>query len=178
MNLEKSRRWLWWAVWHAAAFGVVGAIIGFASQGTATEALRMALSLMVWGVFVRIVAVWHITWSVNSVSHVFGYQNYKDTHDHSKNNWLVALIAVGEGWHNNHHADPASASNQHKWWELDVTYWNIKLLEKMGLATRVIKPRHVRHAERDAKRAAGAPAALVEAKPGPAAADHAAAYEA
>lgn len=165
MKLEKSRGWLWFVVAHAAVFALVGAAIGFATEGTAIEAARVAASLVVWGVFLRIVAVWHITWSVNSVTHTFGYQNHQ-TGDHSKNNWLVALLAVGEGWHNNHHADPASASNQHRWWELDVTYWNIKLLERMGLATRVIRPRHVRHAERDARRAAEHHAdSAVEPKP-------------
>ena len=64
---------------------------------------------------------------------------------------------MGEGWHNNHHHDPASASNQHRWWQIDVTYMQIRALEMLGLATDVIRPRHLRHAERDAKAAASAP---------------------
>ena len=58
------------------------------------------------------------------------------------------LVAMGEGWHNNHHHDPASASVQHRWWEVDVTYYIILLLERLGLATQVIRARHVRHAGR------------------------------
>lgn len=106
-------------------------------------ATQFAASITVWGVLARTVVVWHITWSVNSLGHVFGYRNYS-TNENSKNNWLVALLASGEGWHNNHHHDPASASVQHKWWEMDVTYYQILVLEKLGLAKDVIRPRHVR----------------------------------
>ena len=87
--------------------------------------------------------------SVNSLTHLFGYSNY-DIDDHSRNNWLVALLTVGEGWHNNHHYDPASASNQHRWWELDLTYYEIKLLEKLGLATDVMPPKFRRRERRAA----------------------------
>src|SRR5690606_11632778 len=126
MRLEKSYRWLWFFAAHAALFAAVGFAIGWAAAGPG-ERLRMGASLLVWGVFARVVAVWHITWSVNSLTHAFGYKNH-ETDDHSRNNWLVALVAVGEGWHNNHHADPASASNRHRWWEIDLTYLNIWLL--------------------------------------------------
>ena len=115
--------------------------------------LQFGTSLLVWGALVRTVVVWHITWSVNSLSHLFGYKNH-DTDDHSTNNWLVALLTVGEGWHNNHHHDPASASNQHRWWEFDITYYEIKLLEKLGLASKVIPPRHIRRKRSEARRAA------------------------
>ena len=79
---------------------------------------------------------------MNSLSHLFGYRNY-ETNDHSRNNWFVAIITGGEGWHNNHHHDPASASVQHRWWELDPNYYIIKSLERVGLATHV-KPRQRR----------------------------------
>ena len=125
----------------AVFFGVGGAI-GWIAGGPA-EGLQFGLSLLVWGVFVRTVIVWHITWSVNSLTHLFGYMNY-DNGDHSRNNWFVSLISVGEGWHNNHHQDPASGCNQHRWWELDLTYYELKLLELLGLATNVILPRHRR----------------------------------
>ena len=128
---------------HAFLFYLVGAAIGFALSGTLLGSVQMGLSLLVWGVIVRTVAVWHITWSVNSLTHLFGYRSYQ-TKDNSRNNWLVALLAVGEGWHNNHHHDPASATVQHRWWEIDPTYYGIKLLEKLGLATEVIEPRHRR----------------------------------
>lgn len=161
MKMEKSEAWLLFVLAHALLFMVagfaIGAVAGGALGGVESslwlgEAWRMSLSLLVWGVFVRIVAVWHITWSVNSVTHAFGYRNHETTDD-SRNNWLVALLAVGEGWHNNHHADPASACNRHRWWELDLTWLNIKLLEKLGLAKKIVPPKHVRHAGRDEGRA-------------------------
>lgn len=116
------------------------------SSGNQSDALQLGLSLVVWGVYVRVVAVWHITWSVNSLSHMFGYQNY-ETGELSKNNWFVALLTVGEGWHNNHHEDPSAASVQHRWWEIDISYYEIRILEKLGLASDIILPRHLRRKE-------------------------------
>ncbi|MGN6133409.1 MAG: acyl-CoA desaturase, partial [Aureliella sp.] len=72
------------------------------------------------------------------------------TGERSRNNWFVALITVGEGWHNNHHEDPSAASVQHRWWELDISYYEIKLLEKLGLASDIIVPRHLRRTSRPA----------------------------
>ena len=82
--------------------------------------MQFGASLFVWGGPARTVFVWHTTWSVNSPSHIWGYQNYA-TPDDSRNNALVGLLAAGEGWHNNHHADPTSARHGHKWWEFDVS---------------------------------------------------------
>jgi fatty-acid desaturase len=101
--------------------------------------LQFALSLLVWGVILRTVYVWHITWAVNSLSHLFGYRTY-ETGEQSRNNWFVAFITGGEGWHNNHHHDPTSASVQHRWWELDLNFYFIKGLEWLGLATQVVSP--------------------------------------
>ena len=70
---------------------------------------------------------------MNSLAHIWGYRSY-ETAENSRNNWFVALVSNGEGWHNNHHADQRSASHGHRWWELDVTYLTIVLLEKLGLA--------------------------------------------
>jgi stearoyl-CoA desaturase (delta-9 desaturase) len=72
------------------------------------------------------------------LGHVFGYQNY-ETGDSSRNNVLFALISNGDGWHNNHHAFQNCAAHGHKWWEFDVTYATIRILEMLGLATRVVK---------------------------------------
>jgi len=96
-------------------------------------------SFVIWGIFVRTVLVWHSTWSVNSFAHVWGYTNYK-TNDNSKNNWIVALLTFGEGWHSNHHAFQTSARHGIKWWEYDITFYIIKLLESIGLATSVKIP--------------------------------------
>src|SRR5262249_10112114 len=81
--------------------------------------------------------VWHITWSVNSVTHLWGYRNY-ETGENSRNNWFVGLVSNGEGWHNNHHAQPRCAAHGHKWWEFDVTWITIWVLKKSGLAWNVI----------------------------------------
>lgn len=90
-------------------------------------------SFVVWGVFVRLVAVYHTTWLVNSATHKFGYRTF-ESKDLSTNCWWVALIAYGEGWHNNHHANPQSARHGLAWWEVDATWMAIKTLEFFGLA--------------------------------------------
>ncbi len=136
---------LWIYLAHAAVFAAAGLLVGRWAGGTWSHGIQLAASWVAWGVFLRTVLVWHITWSVNSLTHLFGYRTYA-TNEDSRNNWLVALLAMGEGWHNNHHHDPASASVQHSWWEFDVTYYVILLLERIGLATDVIQPRHVRRA--------------------------------
>ena len=96
-----------------------------------------AWSFVVWGMFVRMVWVYHITWAVNSATHMWGYRNYETTDD-SKNLWWVGLLAWGEGWHNNHHAYQRMARHGHKWWEIDLTYYSIWRLEKLGLAWNVV----------------------------------------
>jgi fatty-acid desaturase len=101
--------------------------------------VQFGLSLLIWGVFVRTVATWHITWSINSVTHLWGYRNY-DTRDSSRNNLVMGFLANGEGWHNNHHAHPSSARHGHKWWEFDIGWLTIRLLMLLGLATKVVLP--------------------------------------
>jgi stearoyl-CoA desaturase (delta-9 desaturase) len=133
---------------HAALFFLFGLATGWIASGQALAGLQFGLSLLIWGVAARTVYVWHITWAVNSLSHIFGYRNY-ETDEESRNNWFVALITGGEGWHNNHHHDPASASVQHRWWEFDLNYYIIKLLEWAGLATHVVPPQHIRRAARN-----------------------------
>ena len=122
---------------HALAiFGIGCAVGAYLEVGV----LQMGLSWLVWGVFVRTVLVWHVTWSINSFTHLFGYRTYKSGDD-SRNNWLFGLLAFGEGWHNNHHADQRSATNHHRWWEVDVTYYMIRLLSCVGLASNIITPK-------------------------------------
>ena len=98
-------------------------------------------SMIVWGMFVRLFFVLHSTWFVNSASHMWGYRNYETTDD-SRNNWWVALITYGEGWHNNHHAYPRMARHGHKWWEIDMTFMTIKLMEKLGMAWDIVDHQH------------------------------------
>lgn len=101
--------------------------------------LAGGLEWMLWGGFVRTVATWHIMWFVNSASHMWGYRNY-ETNDQTVNCWWVGLLAAGEGWHNNHHANPSCAAHGHKWWELDLTFQFIRGLEFAGLAKHVKRP--------------------------------------
>ncbi len=122
-----------------AVFFLAGLSADLLSGAGLAAASQFGASVLLWGVFVRIVLVWHITWSVNSLSHLFGYQNY-ETGEKSRNNWLVAILTSGEGWHNNHHADPRSARHGHRWWEIDLIYGFVRGLEMVGLATHVCKP--------------------------------------
>jgi stearoyl-CoA desaturase (delta-9 desaturase) len=85
-----------------------------------------------WGFFVSTVILYHFTFLVNSAAHTMGRRRY-DTDDESRNNWWVALLTLGEGWHNNHHRFPSSERQGFYWWELDVTHYILRGLEKLGL---------------------------------------------
>jgi stearoyl-CoA desaturase (delta-9 desaturase) len=139
-NVQRPRIWRFIHAVQWSSFLVAGLAVGAFASGTWLGAVQVGLSWLVWGVFVRTVAVWHITWSVNSFTHVWGYRNF-ETRDDSRNNWVVGLISNGEGWHNNHHAQPRSAAHGMRWWELDVSYLTIRLLEMVGLAWDVVRPR-------------------------------------
>ncbi|MBV9124283.1 MAG: fatty acid desaturase [Planctomycetes bacterium] len=138
-----------------AAFLGGGALVGALTTWSLWGAIQLALSWLVWGVFLRTVAVWHITWSVNSVTHLWGYRNF-DTRDDSRNNWLVGLVSNGEGWHNNHHAEPRCAAHGQRWWELDVSYLTIRAWEMVGLASDVVRPRRRRTLEQPEEQRAAA----------------------
>ncbi|HMP05556.1 MAG TPA: fatty acid desaturase [Lacipirellulaceae bacterium] len=140
MKLERSGNWCWVYLASILVFFGAGYAVGALVDGTAMAGLQFGASLVVWGVFVRTVLTWHITWSVNSVTHVWGYQNY-DTGDNSRNNFLVGLWSNGEGWHNNHHADQRAAAHGHKWWEFDLTWLTIRALQRLGLVKNVVLPR-------------------------------------
>ncbi len=99
----------------------------------------LGLSWLVWGMFVRTSLVHHATWLVNSATHLWGYRSHQ-TRDDSTNLWWVALLTLGEGWHNNHHAFPRSARHGLRWWEVDVTYWLIRALSWVGLAKQIHVP--------------------------------------
>jgi len=89
--------------------------------------------MVLWGIFVRTTLTWHVTWFVNSATHVWGYQRFKSG-DGSRNNWWVALLSFGEGWHNNHHAHAASARHGLTWYEFDLNWIVIRTLELLGVA--------------------------------------------
>ena len=148
--LERNWRWVYvvlasWVVFFAA--GVLGASLAGRAM---PEALRVGVSVLVWGVFVRIgPGLAHHTGRWRTRSHMSGgYQRY-DTGDASRNNLFVGYVSNGEGWHNNHHADPRSARHGHAWWELDVTWLTIRLLGALGLARRIATPRSGLVARRD-----------------------------
>ena len=111
-----------WLVWinlsQMPLFFGVGFAVAWLSGQSPEAAAQTGLGIMMFGVFVRTVLVWHITWAVNSVTHLWGYRNY-ETDEDSRNNLVVGLISNGEGWHNNHHADPRSARHGHRWWKMD-----------------------------------------------------------
>ena len=137
-KLEQNFRWvrvvlISWLVFFATAL-LVELVLG----GSALEAIQFGFSVLIWGVFVRTVLVWHITWSVNSVTHMWGYRNY-ETDESSRNNLIIGFLSNGEGWHNNHHAAPRSARFGHRWWELDVTWLTIRLLSALGLARKIVR---------------------------------------
>lgn len=96
-------------------------------------------SFVVYGVFVRVVLLWHTTWLINSATHLIGNRTF-ETEDGSRNLWWVALLTFGEGWHNNHHAHPKVAKAGWKWWQVDVTWWAIQSLKILGLAQKVVMP--------------------------------------
>jgi sn-1 stearoyl-lipid 9-desaturase len=121
---------------HFFSLYLVSGILFFL-VGTWLAGWQIGLSLVFWGWILRIVYFWHITWLVNSATHYWGYQTFPSI-DKSRNNWWVALLTFGEGWHNNHHAYPRSARMGLAWYELDVTYWIINLLERAGLAMKVV----------------------------------------
>ena len=158
---------------HVILYYVVGFIAGTFIDGSLYAGFLFGMSLMIWGAFVRTVLVWHITWSVNSLTHIFGYRTY-ETNEGSRNNLFVTLLTFGEGWHNNHHHDQTSASTWHRWWEVDMNFVMIRMLEKVGLARNVILPKHIRAARitqrrenRRGERMAVHPAATLERSPRP-----------
>ena len=88
---------------------------------------------LLWGGLVRIFLTHHATWSINSVCHTFGSREFR-SNDHSRNNFVCAMLTFGEGWHNNHHAFPTSARHGLRWWQIDGSWITIRLMEKLGLA--------------------------------------------
>jgi len=93
-------------------------------------------SMVLWGVFARVVFGWHSTWLVNSATHFWGERRF-ETKDDSTNNWIIALLTFGEGWHNNHHAQPTSARHGLRWYEFDMNWLTIRLFEKFGWAKEI-----------------------------------------
>jgi stearoyl-CoA desaturase (delta-9 desaturase) len=126
--------------WFAFSTVLLPAFWGWAFGGTAA----ILSTVMVAG-FLRMMVGMHAIVLVNSIGHVNGYQRFKSPHS-AKNNWFIALITLGEGWHSNHHTYPNAASTSMAWYEIDITGLLISLLEKIGLVWNVrrLPPAHIR----------------------------------
>ena len=110
-----------------ACFGL-GVLLQTYAPGLGTSGSQM----LIWGFFVSTVLLGHSTFTINSLSHLFGKRRYV-TGDDSRNNWFLALLTFGEGWHNNHHHYPTATRQGFYWWEIDITYYGLFLLSKLGL---------------------------------------------
>ena len=125
-DLAKDRFYVLLSKYHWVPLTTLGAVL-LAIGG---------LPWVLWGIFLRVTLGLHATWLVNSATHLWGSRRF-ETRDDSRNNWWVALLTGGEGWHNNHHAHPVSARHGLTWYEVDPNYYGIWLLKKLGLAKQV-----------------------------------------
>jgi stearoyl-CoA desaturase (delta-9 desaturase) len=125
-DLAKDRFYVWLNNYHWVPTFALAPLL-FAIGG---------LALVLWGVFFRVVFGLHATWLVNSATHMWGRRRFA-TRDNSRNNWWVALMTFGEGWHNNHHAHPTSARHGLAWYEFDPSWIQIKILKFIGIAKSV-----------------------------------------
>lgn len=125
-DLAKDRFHLWLSRWHfVPQFGLAAILF-----------LLGGWQFVLWGIFARVVFLYHVTWFVNSAAHVWGGRRF-ETRDDSRNNWWVALMSFGEGWHNNHHAHPSAARHGLTWYEIDVNWYGIWALKKLGLVKNI-----------------------------------------
>lgn len=106
--------------------------LGAALEIYAPHLQTSGLQLLVWGFVISTVVLYHMTFTVNSLAHVWGKRRF-NTSDQSRNNSLIALLTLGEGWHNNHHHFPSAARQGFYWWEIDLTYYGLKILSALGL---------------------------------------------
>jgi stearoyl-CoA desaturase (delta-9 desaturase) len=120
-------------------WATLGVLIPTVLGGLITMSWMGALTGMIWGGLVRILVEHHATWSVNSICHLWGPSPYK-SNDHSRNNAFVGVLALGEGWHNNHHAFPTSARHGLRWWQFDLSWVAITTMKRLGLVTNVKVP--------------------------------------
>ena len=143
-DLAKDRFHVWITRWHILPTIILGLAL-YALGGW---------PFVFWGIFLRVTVAWHATWLVNSATHLWGRRRFM-TRDDSRNNWWVALLSFGEGWHNNHHAHPSAARHGLAWYEIDVNWWGIRTLQLLGLATAI---RLVKLSDPTSQAEAGAPA--------------------
>jgi fatty-acid desaturase len=128
-DLAEDRFHVWITKYHLLPMAILGVTL-FSMGG---------FRFVLWGIFFRTVVGLHATWLVNSVSHIWGSRRF-ETRDTSTNNWWVALLSFGDGWHNNHHANPVSARHGLKWYEIDLNWYTICLFKQLGLASHILQP--------------------------------------
>jgi stearoyl-CoA desaturase (delta-9 desaturase) len=129
-DIRKDRFYVLLSKWHWVPLVVLGAaLLAFGGW-----------NYVLWGIFLRTTVGLHCTWLVNSATHLWGSRRFA-TGDDSTNNFLIALLTFGEGWHNNHHAHPSSARHGLKWWEFDLNWYCIRTLRLLGLAREIKLPR-------------------------------------
>jgi fatty-acid desaturase len=133
-DLSRDRFYLWLSRFHWIPITASGALLF--GLGWLWGGWHNAVGMLLWGGFLRVTLGLHATWLVNSATHLWGSRRF-ETRDDSRNNWWVALVTGGEGWHNNHHAHPVSARHGLAWYEIDPNYWGILLLAKLGLARKI-----------------------------------------
>ncbi|PKL76902.1 MAG: acyl-CoA desaturase [Candidatus Melainabacteria bacterium HGW-Melainabacteria-1] len=142
-DFAKYPELVWLDKYHMVAPVALGLLmlgLGALLQPLGTHSLQM----LFWGFFASTVLLWHGTFTINSLSHVFGSQRY-DTGDDSRNNPLFALLTLGEGWHNNHHFYMTSTRQGFYWWEFDITFYGLWLMSKLGLVWDLKKvPAHIK----------------------------------
>lgn len=114
-------------------WAMIGLLLPAVLGGAITRTWSGACTGLIWGGLVRIFLVHHVTWSVNSACHLWGPRPFRSD-DESRNNAVFGVLAMGEGWHNTHHAFPTSARHGLRWWQIDVSYWVIWTLARLGLA--------------------------------------------
>ena len=123
-DLGRDQFYRWLNSYHWLSLTVVGVIL-LAVGGW---------DMVLWGVFLRVVVGLHATWLVNSATHMWGSRRF-ETRDDSRNSWWVALLTFGEGWHNNHHAHPVSARHGLAWYEFDISWITLKMLNAIGIVS-------------------------------------------
>ncbi|HWH59489.1 MAG TPA: fatty acid desaturase [Terriglobales bacterium] len=133
-DLYRSSFHVWISKWHWIPLVILG--LALAVGGYLNGGLFLAASFLTWGIFLRTTVGLHCTWLVNSATHLWGNRR-SDTRDDSTNNWWVALLTFGEGWHNNHHANPLSPRHGLAWYEFDMNWIGICALRVLGLASEV-----------------------------------------
>jgi len=124
LSADAYHRWI--SRWHFLPMIALAAVL-YALGG---------VQFVLWGIFLRVVVGLHSTWLVNSATHLWGKRRFVTTDD-SRNNWWVALLAFGEGWHNNHHAHPTSARHGLAWYEVDMNWYGIRTLQLLRLAKNI-----------------------------------------